>query len=259
MSTAAARKELPEPADPLTIALTIDQLAQQVGTTTRNIRALQTRGLLPPPVVVGRVGRYGHEHIERLRLVARLQERGYSLAAIADVLQAWAERRSVSDLLGFERAIDLADGVVEAEIEVGMDELDARFPGIDDALVERAIALELVIPVATDPPRFRVPSPRLLEVGRALMDIGVPLPAAMDQLVVLREGTGAMAKALVGMFAEHVIAPWAAAGHPVEAIPDLLDRVRRTKPLPLVAVTALMRKALEREVSAVLSRIVPRR
>lgn len=239
--------------------MTIDALAQAAGTTTRNIRSLQTRGLLPPPAVVGRVGRYGDEHLERLRLVARLQERGYSLAAIADVLHAWHERRSVGDLLGFERAIDLADGVLETEIEAGLPELAAMFPDLDDALVQRAIDLQLVVPVSFIPPRFRVPSPRLLEVGRALVDVGIPLAVALDQLVVLREGPSAMAKALVAMFAEHVIAPWAAAGHSLDAIPDLLDRVRRTKPLPLVAVTALMRKALEREVSAALSTIVPRR
>src|SRR5690348_8532613 len=66
--------------------MTIDALAQAAGTTTRNVRAYQTRGLLPAPLVVGRVGYYGDAHLERLRLIANLQERGYSLAAIADLL-----------------------------------------------------------------------------------------------------------------------------------------------------------------------------
>lgn len=252
MATAENLHELP------TEGLTIDALAQAAGTTTRNIRALQTRGLLPAPSVVRRVGRYGPAHLERLRLVARLQDRGYSLAAIADVLQAWHERRSVSDLLGFEREIDLADGALETPVELGLEELATRFPGLDDDLVHRAIELELVVVISWVPPRFRIPSPRLLDVGRALVDIGIPLSVALDQLVVLRQGTETMARALVGMFAEHVIAPWAAAGHPVEAIPELLDRVRRTKPLPLMAVAALLRKAIEREVGAALSTIVPR-
>lgn len=248
MSTAARRDELPE-------RLTIDELARAIGTTTRNIRALQTRGLLPPPEVVGRVGYYGHGHIERLRLVARLQERGYSLAAIADVITAWEQRKSVGDLLGFEREIDLADGWFEPPVDLDLAEIAARFPGLDETLVRRAIELELVEPLGGDPPRFRVTMPRLLEVGRALQDVGVPLHVALDQLAVLREGTTTMAKALVAMFADHVIAPWARAGHPVEAVPDLLDRVRRTKPLPLIAIDALMSRALEREVTRVLARI----
>ena len=37
-------------------SLTIDQLAHATGVTTRNIRAHQARGLLPPPAVRGRAG-----------------------------------------------------------------------------------------------------------------------------------------------------------------------------------------------------------
>ena len=35
--------------------MTIRELAERTGMTVRNIRAHQTRGLLPPPVVRGRV------------------------------------------------------------------------------------------------------------------------------------------------------------------------------------------------------------
>ena len=42
--------------------LTIDELARETGMTVRNIRAHQSRGLLPPPVVRARTGYYGPEH-----------------------------------------------------------------------------------------------------------------------------------------------------------------------------------------------------
>ncbi len=38
--------------------MTIRELAERTGMTVRNIRAHQTRGLLPPPVVRGRTGYY---------------------------------------------------------------------------------------------------------------------------------------------------------------------------------------------------------
>ena len=41
--------------------LTIDELARRTGMTVRNIRAHQSRGLLPPPEVRGRTGFYGAE------------------------------------------------------------------------------------------------------------------------------------------------------------------------------------------------------
>src|SRR5919204_2454588 len=85
--------------------MTIDELARAAGTTSRNVRAYQTRGLLPPPRVSGRVGYYDEGHLARLRLIAQAQARGFSLAAIGELLRAWEEGRGISDLLGFEEAL----------------------------------------------------------------------------------------------------------------------------------------------------------
>src|SRR5688500_2895217 len=237
--------------------MTIDALAQAAGTTTRNVRAYQTRGLLPAPMVLGRVGYYGDAHLERLKLIANLQERGYSLAAIADLLRAWHERRSVGEMLGFERGPH-----EEREAELAYDEVIARFPGITDAQVQRVIELELVIPLVDDDgvvARVRVPSPSLLDVGQALLGVGVPLDAVLDELVQLRGRTEEIARSFVKLFVDHVIAPWTAAGQPLDGLPALLDRVRRTKPLPLQAVDAVLAQALEREVGAVLAATFPTR
>ena len=46
--------------------LTIDELARKIGMTVRNVRAHQSRGLLPPPTLRGRTGYYGKEHVARL-------------------------------------------------------------------------------------------------------------------------------------------------------------------------------------------------
>ena len=44
--------------------------------TVRNIRAHQTRGLLPPPVVRGRTGYYNEEHVARIELTREMQADG---------------------------------------------------------------------------------------------------------------------------------------------------------------------------------------
>ena len=100
--------------------MTIDQLAREAGVTTRSIRAYQTSGLLPHPRLSGRVGVYDDGHLARLRYIAHLQERGFSLAAIRDLLTAWEQGRSLSDVLGFEDALtapwtDEAPGRVDGE------------------------------------------------------------------------------------------------------------------------------------------------
>lgn len=54
--------------------------------TVRNIRAYQARGLLPPPIVDGRVGYYTQAHRERLTMIRRLRAEGFNLVAISALL-----------------------------------------------------------------------------------------------------------------------------------------------------------------------------
>ena len=63
-----------EPAD-----MTIEQLSARSGITVRNIRSHRARGLLPPPEVRDRIGYYGPEHLNRLRLIQELQGEGFNL------------------------------------------------------------------------------------------------------------------------------------------------------------------------------------
>src|SRR5689334_10575359 len=66
----------------------VAELAERSGVSVRNIRFYHQAGVLPRPRMQGRVGWYGPEHLERLAFVRRLQGRGYSLAAIADMVAA---------------------------------------------------------------------------------------------------------------------------------------------------------------------------
>ena len=67
--------------------LTIDELARRAGMTVRNVRAHQSRGLLPPPEIRGRTGYYGAEHADRLELIKDLQAEGFSLEVIGRILE----------------------------------------------------------------------------------------------------------------------------------------------------------------------------
>ena len=52
-------------------ALTVDELARECRTTTRQVRALQSHGVVPHPRLVGRTGYYGVDHLERLRAACK--------------------------------------------------------------------------------------------------------------------------------------------------------------------------------------------
>jgi len=94
------------PADRRPGGLTVDELARAAGTTTRQVRALQTRGVLPGPALVGRTGYYDAAHLDRLRAIVRLQDEGFSLAALATLLGAWEANRSLGDVLGLRPPAD---------------------------------------------------------------------------------------------------------------------------------------------------------
>lgn len=83
---------------------TIDELAVRAGTSSRNVRAYQTGGLLPHPRLVGRTGWYDEDHLARLATILRLAERGYSLSSIAELLDAWDRGASLEEVLGLPRA-----------------------------------------------------------------------------------------------------------------------------------------------------------
>src|SRR5919204_5490954 len=83
--------------------LTIDELAQRTGMSVRNIRAHQSRGLLPPPEIRGRTGYYGPEHAARLELISEMQADGFNLQAIKSLLVT--SDGSVEQILGVRRAL----------------------------------------------------------------------------------------------------------------------------------------------------------
>src|SRR5918998_2365396 len=83
--------------------LTIDELGRRIGMTVRNIRAHQSRGLLPPPEVRGRTGYYGPDHVARLELIQELQAEGMPLELIRRLLDSAGG--SSREVLRFKQAL----------------------------------------------------------------------------------------------------------------------------------------------------------
>lgn len=223
--------------------LTIDQLASRSGTTTRNIRSYQTQGILPPPSLVGRTGYYDQGHLARLRLVARLQKQGFSLAGIAELLRAWEEGHDLADVLGFERALTEPWSDEEPETTT-LAALFRRFPdtAVDPALALRAIELGLV---EVEGEEIRIPSPRLLHAGEELVAVGVPLGVTQDEVAALRADMARVAARFVSLFERYVWEPYESAGMPHDRLDDVTNALRRIRPLAAVAVNATLAQAME--------------
>jgi DNA-binding transcriptional MerR regulator len=196
--------------------LTIDELAVATGMTVRNIRAHQSRGLLPPPRIVGRTGYYGPAHVRRLDQIRRMQDEGLNLAAIAKV---------VSD----GRLTDVAVSpftASDAEPEFrDPGELIERLrlePG--DPAITRAIEMGLI---SFEGDRVRLHSPRLLHVAEELVDQGVPLLAMLEAVQVVAVASRQVADAFMALADEHLVARVAVdSGGDLDQIREAVERLR---------------------------------
>ena len=204
--------------------LTIDDLARRVQLPVRTIREYHTMRLLPPPERQGRLGLYHDRHVQRLRLITRLQRRGYSLAGIRDLLAAWESGTDLVTLLGVDESQAALD---ETPLFLTRAELFERLPALAEATLTRAGRIGLDRPHGED--HFLVRSPALLSLVADWVRAGVPLDEALDLIEVLVGDLDTLA----GRLAEEIVAriwePLSAAGRAGE-LPDLL---RRGRPLLL--------------------------
>lgn len=231
--------------------LRIDDLAQRSGVTSRTIRVYQAKGLLPPPRLEGRTGYYSQEHLDRLRLIEQLQERGFSLAAIKATLDAWASGGDLGHLVGFENLI-AAPFTEEQPRSVTAEELVAMFPDAADPAVlatalARAVELGLLTPTDDG---FEAPSPLLVEAGAELAHVGVPLPAILDLVEAVRIDLADVADRFIGVVVEHVVAPLLERDEPDGDIElgEVVDTLKRLRPVALEVVRPFLAQELQRAV-----------
>ena len=207
--------------------LTIDDLAAETGTSSRSIRYYQTRGLLPPPRVKGRQGFYDQRHVERLGLIAELQEEGLNLQAIGWLLGQGGGVDS-DELRRLKRAV-LDGWVSEDPVEISEKDL-AKAMAIrswEQESAERAEALGLMERVDAD--TFRILLPSVIAAGTELAEMGLSPDRLLDVLEEMRTAASEVADAYVRVFDEAVLAPWDARGRPEsewQSIRELVDRIR---------------------------------
>ncbi|MEV8473788.1 MerR family transcriptional regulator [Streptomyces sp. NPDC051173] len=221
----------------------IDDLAHHSGATARTIRAYQDRGLLPRPERRGRANVYGEAHLARLQRIAGLLDRGYTLASIKELLDAWDAGRDLGGVLGLVAEVDGPWTDEQAE-RITRAALDERFGGAQDDAVSEAVRLGVLVPVTDAPDEFLVPSPRELTVAAELHLAGVPLPAISGHLRELRTHVEHIAARFLDFTTEHVFHQFF--DHPPtdEEAAEAAALVRRLRPLAQQTVDAELARAM---------------
>jgi DNA-binding transcriptional MerR regulator len=224
--------------------LTLEQLSERSGVSPRTIRYYQSERLLDPPERHpddARVGRYGPAHLERLRLIGELRDRGLKLPAIRNLLRSGDATTRVADWLGLDETLRGSWGHDAARVmgRAELAELAAAAPPGTLAVLEETNLL------SRQGDGWLVPSPQLLELAIALAARGVGIDMVLAAGRILSGHLGAAAAELVELFV--------AAGREARSLPaDTHALVDALRPAAGDAASILFARALEQEIAALL-------
>ena len=179
----------------------IDQLAAHTGVPSRTIRFYQSKGALPAPVRQGRKAYYGPAHVERLELIARLQDRGLQIRAIRNLVdQLDCGQASLDDWLGFEAELrtpwseDVPQLWSEEELQ---ERLLGRPPGLLAALIKAGL-------MEREANQYLVRSPALMRMVLTLEAHGIDVETAHAATGILARHLSKAASELTLHFHENI-------------------------------------------------------
>jgi len=221
--------------------MTIGELARRTGMTVRNIRAHQTRGLLPPPEVHGRTGYYNEDHVARIELTREMQAEGLNLEAIRRVLES--ADGSSAEIVDFARAVraPFEDETPEIFSAAELAELWGA-ERLDPKLVRHGEKLGILRELPDG--KVEVISPRLQRAGGALVELGVSPEAALATADKLHRQAEGVARAFVDLFVKEIWEPFDRAGRPEQDWPKVREALDRMRPLASDALLAMFQIAM---------------
>lgn len=230
---------------------TVEQLAHAHELPVSTIRLYQTRGLLPAPRREGRIALYGPEHRGRLRLIAQLQDRGFSLASIKELVDGMDTGQSLQAVLGLGGTS--GTWLREEPARLTLAELVARLPGVDPTpeLVQRVNQLGLI--TLESDGTVTVDSPAFLDIGSQLVKMGVPGDTVLDEYEHLRTRTDDIAGQFTEIFRRYFWSAFEADGLPADRIPEVTRALEQLGPLAEAVVTVALRHSLQAAAEAFLS------
>lgn len=219
----------------------IDDLAQAAGTTVRNVRAYQDRGLIPPPERRGRTGYYTDAHLARLRVIGALLDRGYTIANISELLETWQSGRDLGQMLGLEAAI-VSPWTDEEPEYMSMAQLIKDFgTAFSPTALAQAHALGII---ELDGLRLRVPSRRMLFAAKELVAAGIPLEDMLAIVRMLRGNVERVANEMVLLVVKYVFDSLGKDLPPHQEVPRLANLIWRLRPVVNMAVNAEVARAM---------------
>jgi DNA-binding transcriptional MerR regulator len=174
----------------------IEQLARTAGVAVDTIRFYQGKGLLDAPRRDGRVTWYADSHLERLRRIRELQQRGFTLTVIQRFLAGELEPSDEALVAAVTRPV--------APQTLTLTELAER-SGVAAPLLVSLQQAGLLVPVdGGDEPLYPADDLEAIAAGMQLIAAGVPLGALLDLGKDYSAAVDRTARQAVELFDHHV-------------------------------------------------------
>ncbi|MBA0046395.1 MerR family transcriptional regulator [Mycobacterium sp. NPDC050853] len=224
--------------------LTIDQLAQRVAMTARNIREWQTLGLVPPPEKRGRVGIYSDEHVAIINHVKTLKSQGFPLDVIRRVIDSGggsedSVRKMVTEALSpFATGEPVVTPREELVMWVG--------EGADTALIAAGLASDV------DEKTVSVRDAETLDAVRLLAAAGMSLARMSETLREVDRLQHQIAQLLLGAYVADVWQPFAESGYTSGNWEKIAENAAQAKQLTVTLASRMLARALDDTVDPIL-------
>jgi DNA-binding transcriptional MerR regulator len=174
----------------------IEQLARTAGVAVDTIRFYQGKGLLEAPRRDGRVTWYADSHLERLRRIRELQQRGFTLTVIQRFLAGELEPSDEALVAAVTRPV--------VPQTLTLTELAER-SGVAAPLLVSLQQAGLLVPLeGGDEPLYPADDLEAIAAGMQLIAAGVPLGALLDLGKDYAAAVDRTAREAVDLFDHHV-------------------------------------------------------
>lgn len=235
----------PDTAAPADAGLTLEELSITSGVPARTIRFYQGEKLVPKPdrdPNDARVARYSVAHVERLRLIGELRDRGLRLPAIRNLLHEGDASINVADWLGLDASLRGSWGN-DAALILQADELRVMLkdapPGTQAILEEGGL-------ITRQGSAWLAPSPALVDVTLRLVADNVPIDLVIEAGAILQTHLGRAAKQLIDLFVTALGQGFGGGG-------DTSALVNALRPIAGDAARIIFAQQLERSIEALLA------
>jgi len=184
---------------------TIDELAHLSGMPSRTIRFYNTQGLLPPPIMRGRVAYYNQEHLLVLNLIKELKEQqNLPLDVIKQLLEIRAQYGDVQMNLALKQRLLRPLTSSSPHVRLSREEL-MRQSGASAERIDELAQQGLLFPVQTEGETvFTGDDVLLLQIYERLEHLGLPL--ALPSLI--RFQLRQLVRSELAALAQHVHPRW---------------------------------------------------